>query len=97
MIKRNISYCLVGAMIAASGICNAQTSYSEKEGKMSLLSGKRMISGVYPHLTTYAHARSNGQYRSGDECGIGALAVWGGKLYMVNYAAHMPQGSEHQL
>lgn len=64
---------------------------------ITAISGERIISGVYPHLTTYAHARVNGKYRYGDECGIGAVVPWQGKLYMVNYAAHRPQGSEHKL
>lgn len=60
-------------------------------------SGNRLISGVYPHLTTYAHNRVNGKYEYGNECGIGAIVPWQGKLYMVNYAAHCPRGSEHNL
>lgn len=97
MKKKNVYNCLIGLMLVGSSICSAQTKYSEKDGKITTVSGKRIISGVYPHLTTYAHARINGQYKFGDECGIGALAVWGDKLYMVNYAAHCPKGSEHQL
>lgn len=61
------------------------------------ISGNRRISGIYPHLCTYAHNRTNGKYNYGDECGIGGLAVWNGNLYMINYAAHYPQGSEHNL
>lgn len=91
-----ISACLAGAVFAAVP-ADAQTKCKEKNGEMTELSGKDFISGVYPHFTTYAHGRVNGQYKYGDECGIGALAVWGGKLYMVNYAAHRPQGSEHKL
>ena len=79
------------------GVCNAQTTYRGNNGEISTVSGKRLISGIYPHLTTYAHARCNGEYKFGNECGIGALAVWGDKLYMVNYAAHEPKGSEHKL
>jgi hypothetical protein len=53
------------------------------------------ISGVYPHLTTYA---DNGNLRGGlNECGIGAVVPWAGKLWMVNYAAHAPFGSDHKL
>ncbi len=53
------------------------------------------ISGVYPHLTTYA---DNGGYvRSLNECGIGVVIPWAGKLWMVNYAAHEPFGSDHKL
>lgn len=77
---------------------NGQTKYKQTDkGEFITLWGKDNISGVYPHLTTYAHARVSGQYKFGDECGIGALAVWGEKLYMVNYAAHCPNGSEHKL
>ncbi len=61
------------------------------------------MSGIYPHLTTYTHGRANGiqSYKNSAEgqreCGIGALVFWGGKLYMINYAAHEPKGSEHKL
>lgn len=61
------------------------------------ISGNRFINGIYPHLTTYAHSRTNGAYKFGNECGIGAIVPWQGKLYMVNYADHRPQGSEHKL
>lgn len=51
------------------------------------------ISGVYPHLTTYGIYSQNGaHYKSGhNECGIGAVVPWAGKLWMVNYAPHMPR------
>jgi len=53
------------------------------------------ISGVYPHLTTYA---DNGNLQSSlNECGIGAIVPWAGQLWMVNYAAHAPYGSDHKL
>ncbi len=57
------------------------------------------ISGVYPHLTTYGiYSQDGGHFKSGhDECGIGAIVPWGGKLWMVNYAPHKPRGSEHKL
>lgn len=57
------------------------------------------ISGVYPHLTTYGVYSQNGaHYKNGhNECGIGAVVPWAGKLWMVNYAPHMPEGSEHKL
>ena len=57
------------------------------------------ISGIYPHLTTYGVYSQNGAHqKSGhNECGIGAIVPWAGKLWMVNYAPHMPKGSEHKL
>lgn len=57
------------------------------------------ISGVYPHLTTYGvYSQDGAHYKNGhNECGIGAIVPWAGKLWMVNYAPHMPKGSEHKL
>lgn len=57
------------------------------------------ISGVYPHLTTYGvYSQNGGHYKAGhNECGIGAIVPWAGKLWMVNYAPHQPRGSEHKL
>ncbi|MCS7469992.1 hypothetical protein NZK35_25360 [Stieleria sp. ICT_E10.1] len=58
-----------------------------------------LISGVYPHLTTYGVYSQNGAHdkQGHNECGIGAVVPWAGKLWMVNYAPHMPRGSEHKL
>lgn len=58
-----------------------------------------LISGVYPHLTTYGVYSQNGAHYKGghSECGIGAIVPWAGKLWMVNYAPHQPKGSEHKL
>ncbi|MGI9475009.1 MAG: sulfatase-like hydrolase/transferase [Rubripirellula sp.] len=57
------------------------------------------ISGIYPHLTTYGVYSQNGAHRKPghNECGIGAVVPWAGKLWMVNYAPHQPRGSEHKL
>nr|WP_153555143.1 hypothetical protein [Roseimaritima sediminicola] len=57
------------------------------------------ISGVYPHLTTYGVYSQNGAHHKAghNECGIGAVVPWAGKLWMVNYAPHRPRGSEHKL
>ena len=46
--------------------------------------GKRCISGIYPHLA---------MYNNEGECGTGAVAVWGGRLWTVTYAPHCPNGS----
>lgn len=95
---------LVGFKFVCTGVlCTAcaqhipQANFTKLNEDITSTYGNRLISGIYPHLTTYSHARSNGKYRSGEECGIGAIAVWNGKLYMVNYAAHRPKGSEHKL
>ena len=87
-----------GSILLSAGFSvHSQTNFHAAKGEITATYDERIISGVYPHLTTYAHARENGTYKFGDECGIGAIAVWNGKLYMVNYAAHRPTGSEHKL
>lgn len=82
---------------SACTVQQPNAGFNVTNGEITSTHGNRNISGIYPHLTTYAHNRANGQYKFGDECGIGAIAVWNDKLYMVNYAAHCPKGSEHNL
>jgi len=58
------------------------------------------ISGIYPHLTVY-----NGKHDpkletwqgTGGECGIGAVVPWAGKLYLITYSPHCPNGSNDKL
>lgn len=46
------------------------------------------ISGVYPHLAmTNTH----------DECGVGAVVPWAGKLWAITYGPHLPNGSSDKL
>ncbi|MBI2480806.1 MAG: sulfatase, partial [Planctomycetia bacterium] len=87
-------------LVALVGI---QSDAVEKRQPGSLLHASLrtdiQISGIYPHLTTYGIYSQNGDHdREGhNECGIGAVVPWAGKLWMVNYAPHMPNGSEHKL
>lgn len=92
-------YSLAGLILMAVCTGSQQVPFRPDKDSVNIaeISGERCISGVYPHLTTYAHARINGKYGFGNECGIGAIVPWQGKLYMVNYAAHEPKGSEHKL
>ena len=50
--------------------------------------GKRCISGIYPHLA---------MYNNEGECGTGAVAVWGNRLWTVTYAPHCPNGSSDKF
>lgn len=46
------------------------------------------ISGVYPHLVmTNTH----------DECGVGAVVPWAGKLWAMTYGPHVPNGGTDKL
>lgn len=92
-------FCLILLIASCNNLSNVKAEFKVDKDSVKILStsGSRLISGVYPHLTTYAHNRVNGKYGYGNECGIGAIVPWQGKLYMVNYAAHCPKGSEHNL
>ncbi len=50
--------------------------------------GHVQVSGVYPHL-----AVTNGS----EECGIGAVVPWGGRLWFLTYPPHKPNGSDDKL
>jgi hypothetical protein len=57
------------------------------------------ISGVYPHLAVYNPGDKFDlcpKY-DGKECGIGAIVPWAGKLWMVTYSPHCPNGSSDRL
>ena len=102
MIKETVVFIIVLFVLSACQSTNDdspenKTVVNVENGEMTAIVGERKISGIYPHLTTYAHGRIDGEYGFGQECGIGALAEWNGKLYMINYAAHQPKGSEHKL
>ena len=77
----------------------AKQDFAPPNGPPSKLRTDLFISGVYPHLTTYGIYSQNGAHNKlgHNECGIGAIVPWAGKLWMVNYAPHMPRGSEHKL
>ncbi len=46
------------------------------------------ISGIRPELALF---------NSGRECGVGAVAVWAGRLWAVTYSPHAPGGSDDGL
>ncbi|MFV1965409.1 MAG: hypothetical protein ACC628_08300 [Pirellulaceae bacterium] len=48
----------------------------------------RQVSGIYPHLATF-----NGH----NECGIGAVVPWAGRLWWTTYPPHKRQGSNDKL
>jgi len=46
------------------------------------------VSGVYPHLALFNQE---------NECGIGAVVPWAGRLWVITYAPHKPRGSTDKL
>ena len=55
------------------------------------------ISGVYPHLSVYNPGDGLPCEGNGNECGIGAVVPWAGKLWMITYSPHCPAGSSDKL
>jgi hypothetical protein len=85
-----LACCLFGPFVIVSG---------DQPPGVGPDAGHRRISGVYPHLTTYGIYSQEGAHLlpGHDECGIGAVVPWADRLWMINYAPHKPQGSEHKL
>lgn len=55
------------------------------------------VSGVYPHLTVFNEGGGYPCGGDGGEGGIGAITPWAGKLWMVTYSPHCPNGSSDKL
>ena len=45
-------------------------------------------SGIYPHLA---------MFNDGNECGTGAVVPWAGRLWVITYSPHEPNGSSDKL
>jgi hypothetical protein len=48
----------------------------------------RHLSGIHPQLA---------MFNDEGECGTGAVVPWAGRLWVVTYAPHSPQGSSDKL
>lgn len=55
------------------------------------------ISGVYPHLAVFNEGDGIPCGTNGDETGIGAIVPWIGKLWLITYSPHCPNGSSDKL
>ncbi|TDE13359.1 hypothetical protein [Dyadobacter psychrotolerans] len=58
------------------------------------------ISGVYPHLAAFNEGDGIPCIKNpgnGIEIGIGAVVPWAGKLWMITYSPHCPEGSSDKL
>jgi hypothetical protein len=51
------------------------------------------VSGIYPHLAVF---NDTGQVQD-NECGIGAVVPWAGKLWLITYPPHRRTGSADKL
>ena len=99
------SICLALAVcVGVGGQINGQSSKSVNGAGTVPSKSRLQVSGVYPHLTlfndgtsTMCGTRAGGRYGDGAETGIGAVTPWAGKLWMVTYSPHCPNGSSDKL
>ena len=59
-----------------------------RRGPTLRLADHPQFSGIYPHLAFY---------NDGNECGVGAVVPWAGRLWVVTYSPHFPFGSSDKL
>lgn len=57
-------------------------------GSLALGATQSRISGIYPHLAMWNYE---------GECGTGAVVPWAGRLWVVTYGPHLPNGSRDRL
>ncbi len=55
------------------------------------------ISGIYPHLAVFNQPADPADRPQHGECGIGAMAVWQGRLWYLTYPQHKTTGSNDKL
>jgi hypothetical protein len=55
--------------------------------------GPLQVSGIYPHLAVF---NDTGSVQD-NECGIGAVVPWAGKLWLITYPPHRRTGSADKL
>ncbi len=55
---------------------------------LSIGEDQLQFSGIYPHLAFYNQE---------NECGVGAVVPWAGKLWAITYGPHRPFGSSDKL
>lgn len=55
------------------------------------------ISGIYPHLAVFNQPADPAERPQHGECGIGAMAVWQGRLWYLTYPQHKTAGSNDKL
>src|SRR5688572_22477100 len=81
---------IISLVILLAGAC----AVGERPGNEPLA-----VSGVYPHLAVFNEGDKGTEKcaGNGNECGIGAVVPWAGKLWMITYSPHCPEGSADKL
>jgi hypothetical protein len=79
--------------------CNARSQQSGDGYKPFVTAPAKplQISGVYPHLAVFNEGGGVKCMGDGSEGGIGAITPWAGKLWLITYSPHCPNGSSDKL
>lgn len=90
---------LVLPTICVQLACNAQSPKAGTSYQPFVAAPAKplQISGVYPHLTVFNEGGGTPCKGDGNEGGIGAVVPWAGKLWMITYSPHCPNGSSDKL
>ena len=65
-----------------------QSACVQRESILITDSQYKQFSGIYPHLA---------YYNNEGECGTGAVVPWAGRLWVITYGPHFPNGSSDKF
>ena len=82
-----LAVALVVVLVAAAIVLRQRWQAGRAE------TGELQISGIYPHLAMF---NDTGPQQE-NECGIGAVVPWAGKLWVITYPPHRRTGSVDKL
>src|SRR5215207_6208335 len=80
----------LGVLITAALLFSPGGAHSQPQPKEQR---PLQVSGIYPHLAVF---NDTGSVQD-NECGIGAVVPWAGKLWLITYPPHRRTGSADKL
>jgi hypothetical protein len=83
---RALVLCLTTLPVVTAMAVHSQSSQPAADGPLQ-------VSGIYPHLAVF---NDTGAVQD-NECGIGAVVPWAGKLWLITYPPHRRTGSADKL
>ena len=84
--RRALVLCLTVLTVVIAIRVHSQPSQRAHDGPLQ-------VSGIYPHLAVF---NDTGPVQD-NECGIGAVVPWAGKLWLITYPPHRRTGSADKL
>src|SRR5215211_2062700 len=78
-----------GVLVVRLAIVALLTAAPAQSQESRSLGAPLQVSGIYPHLAVFNDTGST----QDNECGIGAVVPWAGKLWLITYPPHRRTGS----